>query len=82
LFIPTPDFNLETNYFTSELNINEAFIELSPISVDTSINYNNVSPDFVNLDKKLNEAIADKPKINYFDNLFSWVNKRREELKK
>lgn len=82
LFIPTPDFNLETNYSASELSINDAFIDLSPINIDTSINYNNVSPDFVNLDKKLNEAIADKPKINYFDNLFSWVNKRREELKK
>jgi len=76
LFIPTPNFNLETNYFTSELNINEAFVDLSPISIDTSINYNNVSPDFVNLDKNLNEAIADKPRINYFDNLFSWVNKK------
>jgi hypothetical protein len=82
LFIPTPDFNLETNYFTSELNVNESFIDLSPISIDTSIKYTSVSPDFVNLDKNLNEAIADKPKINYFDNLFSWVNKSREQLKK
>lgn len=81
LFIPTPDFNLETNYLTLELSKNESYTELSPISIDMSINFNNVSPDFVNLDKNVNDAIADKPPVNYFERLFSWVNKSSEELK-
>ena len=81
LFIPTPDFNLETNFFNSDLGIKEAFVILDPINIDTSINYSNISPNFIALDEKLSHVISEKPKTNYFDSLFHWVSKKQDDNK-
>jgi serine/threonine protein kinase len=81
LFIPTPEFNLETNYIIPDIGINEVFVNLDSVNIDTTINYNNISPNFVELDNKLNEAIAEKPKANYFENLFARINNMLEKQK-
>lgn len=83
LFIPTPNFNLDTSYLSNNLFIPDSFVPLDPISIDTSINFNDARPQFVSLDKAFNPKDTQMPQPTFFNKLFATVfNKINSEKTK
>jgi hypothetical protein len=76
LFIPTPNFNLDTSYFSNNLFIPDSFVNIDPIHVDTSINFNDTLPQFVTLEKVLDLKDTQIPQPTFFNKLFAIVYKK------
>ena len=76
LFIPTPNFNLDTSYFSNNLFIPDSFVNIDPIHVDTSINFNDTLPQFVTLEKVLDLKDTQIPQPTFFNKLFAMVYKK------
>jgi hypothetical protein len=73
LFIPTPNFNLDTTFLSNNLFISDSFVPMEPINFDTSINFNDTSPQFVTLEKVLEQKDSQIPEPTFFNNLFAMI---------
>ncbi len=80
LFIPTPNFNIDTNYLNTSVISTSSFISFDGLNIDTSINFNETTPEFTKLEEKLSDKIKDEPKTNYFDDLFNVVQKTLKKI--
>ena len=73
LFIPTPNFNLDTTFLSNNLLISDSLVPMEPINFDTSINFNDTSPQFVTLEKVLEQKDSQIPQPTFFNNLFAMI---------
>jgi hypothetical protein len=76
LFIPTPNFNIDTNFLNTSIIPTDSFIKFNELNISTSINFNDTTPEFAQLEENLSFKIKDVSKKNYFKDLFNVVQNK------